>query len=64
VAEPLHRGADHLTQLLGLLPELRVLDAAGERLRADVGGAHHLDRIVVDVGRDPPPLLLLRVLES
>ena len=50
-------------QLLGLLPELGVLDAAGERLRTDVGGAHHLDRVVVDVGRDPPPLLLLRVLE-
>jgi hypothetical protein len=63
VAQPLDGRADHVVQVLGFLPKLRVLDAAGERLCTDVGGAHHLDRVVVDVGRDPPPLLLLRVLE-
>ena len=34
-----------------------------QHLQAHVDGAHHLDRVVVDVGRDLPTLLLLRVLQ-
>ena len=36
----------------------------GERLQAHVDGAHHLDRIVMDVRRDPLTLRLLGVLQA
>ena len=37
----------------------RVGELAAQDLQPHAGGGHHLDRVVVDVRGDPPPLLLL-----
>ena len=62
-AEALDRASHDLVEL-HQLARRHHLARSGERLEAHVDGAHHLDRIVVDVGGDPPPLLLLGVLQS
>ena len=57
---------DRLGDLALDLPEGLRRHRLGEplqHLQAHVDGAHHLDRVVVDVGRDLPALHLLRVLQ-
>src|SRR5262245_37660117 len=63
VTEPLDRRGDHLAKLPGLRRQLCILDPFREGLRPQVRRAHHLDRVVVDVGGDASPLLFLRLLE-
>ena len=61
--EALDRASHGLVEL-HQLARLHHLARPGEGLEPEVDRAHHLDRIVVDVGGDPPPLFFLGVLQS